>query len=53
MCGTYGQDMVAVFAPKGKGRFPVIGEMMSGWLISYQGNQQRGTPLTILLKSYH
>ena len=27
-------------------RLPVIGELMSGGLISYQRNQQRGTPLT-------
>ena len=25
--------------------------MTSGWLISYQGNQQRGTPLTTALIS--
>ena len=33
-----GQDKVAVFAPGGKGRLPVTRELMSGWLISYQGN---------------
>ena len=41
-----GQDMMEVFAPRGEERLPVIGELMSGGLISYQGNQQRGTPLT-------
>ena len=41
-----GQDMAAVFTPKWKKRLPVIGELMSGGLIRYQGNQQRGTPLT-------
>ena len=40
--------MVAVFPPggAGEGRLLVIGELMSGGLISYQRNQQRGTPLT-------
>ena len=40
--------MAAVFAPRAGvgGRLPVIGEMTSGGLIGYQGNQQRGTPLT-------
>lgn len=33
-----GQDEEAVFAP-------LTGELMSVWLISYQGNPQRGTPL--------
>ena len=35
------QDMAAVFTPggaEGGGRLPVIGELMSGGLISYQGN---------------
>lgn len=32
--------------PEGKGRLPVIGGIMSAWLISYHGNQQRGMPLT-------
>ena len=41
--------MAAVSAPQGKGRWPVIGELMTGGLISYQGNQQRGTPLTASL----
>ena len=41
-----GQDMVAVFAWWGEGRLPVIGELTSGGLISYQGNQGNGTPLT-------
>ena len=40
------QDMVAIFAPGGNGRLLDIGGMTSGWLISYQGNQQRSTPLT-------
>ena len=34
-----GQDIVVVFAPEGKGRLSVIGELTSGGLISYQGNQ--------------
>ena len=40
--------MVAVFTGGvgGKGRLPVTGELTSGGLISYQGRQQRGTPLT-------
>ena len=49
-----GQDMTAVFAPRGKGRLPVIGELTSGGFISYQGNQPRGTPLTApLIKDNH
>jgi len=43
------QDMAAVSAPQGKGRLPVIGELMTGGLISYQGNQQRGMLLTASL----
>ena len=41
-CASDGRkDMVAVFAsaPAGKGRLPVKGKLMSGGLISYQGNQ--------------
>ena len=41
-----GQDMAAGFAPRGKRRLPVTGRITSGWLIIYQGNQRRGTPLT-------
>lgn len=37
-----GQDMAAILAPRGKRRFPVIGELMSGWLIGNQGNCQEG-----------
>ena len=33
------QDVEAVFAPREKGRLSVIRELMSGGLISYQGNQ--------------
>ena len=40
------QDMEAALTPRRKGRLPVIGELTSGGLISYQGNQQRGKPLT-------
>ena len=32
--------------PEGKGRLPVIGGLVSAWLISYHGNQQRVMPLT-------
>ena len=28
-------------------RLPVTGRMRSGWLLSYQGNQQRQTPLPL------
>ena len=38
--------MVAVFSPGKKGRLPLIGELTSDALISYQGNQQRGTSFT-------
>ena len=41
--------MVGLFVPGRKGRLLVIRELMSGWLISYQGNQQRAMPLTIPL----
>ena len=37
-----GQDMVAVLAPRGGGRFER--ESMSGWLLGYQGNQLKGCP---------
>ena len=46
------QDTAAIFAPGfaeaegGEGRLPLIGELTSGGLISYQRNQWRGTPLT-------
>ena len=43
-----GQDRAAVFTPTWKGRLLVIGELTSGGLISYHGNQQRGTPLRLL-----
>ena len=46
-CAAEGsQAMVAAFAPGGNGRLPVIGELKSGGLISYQGNQRRGMPFT-------
>ena len=34
---------------EGSEELPVTGEMMAGGLITYQGNQQRSTPLTALL----
>ena len=34
----------------GTGRLPVTGELMSGRLIGYHGNQQRGMPLTAPLR---
>lgn len=37
----------------GEGRLPVIGGILSGWLISCQGNQQRDTPLTASLITYY
>ena len=40
------QDLAAVFTPRGKGRLPVMGGILSGWLVGYQGYQLRGTPLT-------
>lgn len=39
-----GQDDAAVFAPGEKGRLPVIRGILSGWLISYHGNQQGASP---------
>ena len=41
-----GQDMATVFAPEREGRLPIVGELRSGEFTSYQGNQQRDTPLT-------
>ena len=35
-----GQDMTAIFAPGEEGRLLVIGELISGGPINYQGNQQ-------------
>ena len=43
------QDTAEVFTLQGKGGLPVIGELLSGGLISYQGNQQRGMLLTASL----
>ena len=40
------QDMVQASLPRGEGGYQLSGEWTSGWLISYLGNQQRGTPLT-------
>ena len=38
----------------GGGRvYQVYGEMASGWLIGYQGYQQRGLPVTVSLISCH
>ena len=38
-CGAEGrQDMAAGFTPGGKERLPVMGELTSGCLISYQEN---------------
>lgn len=47
-----GPDMVAAFAPQGKGMLSDTGESVSAGLISYQGNQ-RGAPLTTPWMSYH
>ena len=47
------QDTVVAFTPKGKGSGPFIGGISSGCLISYQGNQRRGRPLTAPMVSYH
>ena len=45
--------MAPLLLPGGRGRcYQLQGELMSGWLIGYQGNQQRGTPLTAPLISY-
>lgn len=37
--------------PSGRGRLPVQGHMMSGWLIGSKGNQGKETTLSILLIS--
>ena len=36
-----GQDMAAGLPPGGRGDLLVIGRITSGWLISYQGSQQK------------
>ena len=41
-----GQDKVAIFPFRGGGRLPILRGIDLSWLISYQGNQQRGMPLT-------
>ena len=41
-----GQDKAAGFPPEGRRSLPVIGEVTSDWLVSYQRNQERGTSLT-------
>lgn len=38
------QGMVAIFTPGGEGSLPVIGELMSGGLVSYQGNSSGHAP---------
>ena len=42
-------NKVAVFTWAGQGGCQLQGGLMSGWLIGYQGNQQRGTLLTVPL----
>ena len=37
--------MAAILAAQGERRLPFMGECMSGWLISYQGNQDWGISL--------
>ena len=48
------QDLVMFFPSRGR-RLPVLGELMSSWLIDDQGNQQVGTcliaPLTIIVEN--
>lgn len=52
LCAVHGRwDMTAVF--KGWGVLLVTGKLMSGWLIGYQETRQRGTPVTIPMKSSH
>ena len=46
------QNLAVVFAPRCKGRLSVIGRSKISLVISYQGNQQRGMPLTSPLISY-
>ena len=54
LCSVGRQDMAAVFNPGGQGKLPVTGGFASSGLISYQGNWQRGTPLTAPLhKNYY
>ena len=44
-----GQDMVAACSPE-EGEIDSCGEALtSSWLISCQGNQQKGTPFTVPL----
>ena len=36
------QDKAVVFTTTGRGSFPVVGELISGWLINCQGNYHSG-----------
>ena len=50
------KDIVTVFTTWGRGRPLFIGEVMSGHLISYQGNQQLGqgaSTQAITIKPYN
>ena len=44
-----GWDRMPIFTPWGQGRLPSYRELMSGGLISYQGNQQKVMLLTARL----
>lgn len=39
-----GQEVVAGFTPGGRGDCQIYGELMSGWLLGYPGNQQGARP---------
>ena len=47
------QDREAAFTPRGTREVISHGELTSGWLTGYQGNQQRGMALTSSLVNSH
>ena len=47
-----GQDVAGGFPPGAEGSYQLKKDLMAGCLISYQGNQQRSTPLMDTLISY-
>ena len=46
---TVGRTRAQHSLPEEKGRWPVLGELKSGWLIGYQGNQRGARPSQPLL----
>ena len=47
------QDAAGAVTARGKGRLPVLGELMSGGLSNYQGTRQRAAPHPPSAKNSH